>query len=204
MLCVVHVFRENSWSSCLGSYTGRTNLFFFVELWYFEHFGLTCKSARYRPLGGAKLPLVLHFVTPRGRYAGWLSFVHILKWLRNLRESQCNCFITGRERLTHGALVTTRPRQFWTRCNLAISFSGMLWKRSCNNLTCHCNLFGKSYYEIVFNTNITVTSPLNVTTTYLLSGFKELSWRLIITSGNLYFLFHIILCELRAVVILTN
>ena len=77
-----------------------------------SHFGRTSKSAR---------------------YAGWLSFrvqkviVHILKWMRNLTGTQCNRFRIGMERLSRGALVTTLARQFWTRCNLAISFSGILW-----------------------------------------------------------------------------
>ena len=90
-----------------------TNRFEIVECRYFEHFGRTSKSAR---------------------YAGWLSFrvqkvfAHILNLMRNLTESQYNRFTIGTERLNCEALVTTLARQFWTRCNLAISFSGILWK----------------------------------------------------------------------------
>ena len=92
---------------------GTTNPFKFVERRYFEHFG--------EQVG-------------QSDNAGWLSFrvrkvsVHILKWMRNLTESQCNRFRIGMERLDRGALVTTLARQFWTRCNLAISFYGILWK----------------------------------------------------------------------------
>ena len=99
---------------------GTTNLFEFVERRYLEHFGRTSKAAR---------------------HAGWLSFrvrkviAHILKWMRNLTGSQCNRFRIGTERLNRGALVTTLARRFWTRCNLAISFYGILWKVICNNLT---------------------------------------------------------------------
>ena len=39
-----------------------------------------------------------------------------------------NCFSIGRERLKREALVTTLAKQFWTRSNLAMSFSEMLWK----------------------------------------------------------------------------
>ena len=84
-----------------------------MERRYFEHFGRTSKSAR---------------------YAGWLYFrarnviAHILKWMRNLTGSQYNRFRIGTERLNRGALVTTFGKQFWTHCNLAISFSGILWK----------------------------------------------------------------------------
>ena len=48
--------------------------------------------------------------------------------MRNLTGSQCNRLRIGRERLNRGALVTTLSRQFWTPCNLAICFSGILWK----------------------------------------------------------------------------
>ena len=77
-----------------------------------EHFDQTSKSAK---------------------YARWLSFmvrtvvVHILKWKRNLTGTHCKCFRIGTKRLKGEALVTTLARQFWTRCNLAIFFSGMLW-----------------------------------------------------------------------------
>ena len=47
--------------------------------------------------------------------------------MRNLTGSQCNRFRIGTERLNRGALVTILARQFWTHCNLAISFSGILW-----------------------------------------------------------------------------
>ena len=52
----------------------------------------------------------------------------------NLTGSQCNRFRIGVERLKRGAWVTTLAGQFWTRCNLAISFSCILWN-SYNNLT---------------------------------------------------------------------
>ena len=52
------------------------------------------------------------------RYAGWLSVrarkvsVHILKWMRNVIDSQCKDFNRGTDRMNRGALVTTLARQF--------------------------------------------------------------------------------------------
>ena len=71
---------EKAIDPVLVSIRGTANLFYFVDHRYFEHFGRTSNSAE---------------------CAGWFSFViwkvivHILKLMRNLTGSQCNCFRKG-------------------------------------------------------------------------------------------------------------
>ena len=64
----------------------------------------------------------------------WKFIEQILKcmWILTV-----HCFSIGTERLKHVALVTTLARQFWTRCNLVMSFSGICERGSYNYLICY-------------------------------------------------------------------
>ena len=85
----------------------------------FEHFGRTSKSVSY------------------ASYWLLLGSEKFCAYFEVNAESQCNCFRIGTEWLKRGSLVTTQARQFWKRCNPAISFSGMLWKSDLLLYTLH-------------------------------------------------------------------